>query len=168
MSQKTKFKFSAGAVGAVAIGSFAIGVFAIGVLAIGRLFVRRFAVQKGSLASLEIGELTVRRLKVKELQVEDNLKLPVGQSRELQEPAEARARHDRRCRYGSGVERVNCGGPEEKIKPEILLRRVALRHRGTQARRWGNAETRRGTPSRAVEPQGSAQLYAKLTEKPLS
>ena len=88
MSQKNKFKFSAGAVGAVAIGSFAVGAFAIGALAIGRLCIRRFAVQKGSLASLEIGELTVRRLKVKELQVEDTLQLPGAQGRELREPAE--------------------------------------------------------------------------------
>jgi len=67
MSQKTKFKFSAGAIGAIAIGSFAVGALAIGALAIGRLAIGRFAVGKGKLGSLEIGELTVRRLKVKDL-----------------------------------------------------------------------------------------------------
>src|SRR5882724_3189848 len=87
MSQKAKFKFSAGAVGAVAIGAFAVGAVAVGALAIGRLAIGRLAVGRGKLGSLEIGELTVRRLKVKELQVENTLQLPGGQGRELQEPA---------------------------------------------------------------------------------
>jgi hypothetical protein len=87
MSQKAKFKFSAGAVGAVAIGSFAVGALAIGALAIGRLAIGRLKLGSGSLGSLEIGELTVRRLKVQELQVEETLQLPAGQNRELREPA---------------------------------------------------------------------------------
>jgi hypothetical protein len=81
MSYKNKFKFSAGAAGAVAIGAFAMGALAIGALAIGRLAIGRLKLGKGSLGSLENG------LKVKELYVENTLQLPGEQSAQLREPA---------------------------------------------------------------------------------
>jgi hypothetical protein len=84
MSQKTRFKFSAGALGAIDIGSFARLRSALSRSA---LVVGGLKLGKGSFGSLEIGELTVRRLKVKELQVEENLQLAAEQSRELREPA---------------------------------------------------------------------------------